>query len=333
MANTHTGTSAPTSQTIVLDRRGGCLRWSLLPILFISLMLNCAYFGSVGGMLPHRLTESYYAGALEAKSKIAIVEVSGVIVDASAEHAIKQLKQARDDDAVKAIVLRVDSPGGTVTGSDRIWREVELLVKGTDKKGTKRKPVIVSMGGTAASGGYYVSAPADVIYAEPTTMTGSIGVILEVPQLHKLMEKVGIDFATITTGEYKDMGSMFRPMTPKEEARWRETIDAVYQRFVRIVAEGRKLELSKTLDLANGKVYTSKEALDLKLVDHLGYLDDAIEEAQRRAKLNEMRVIKYARPMGLQEIFSDLSGSSKSWKLDQETMMTLSVPQMLLLAR
>jgi protease-4 len=331
----------PPGQTIVLERRerGGCLRWGLLPILLISLFLNCGLVASLSSLItPNRLQEVYVAGDLSPstlnRDKIAIVEVDGVIADTSVEHAIKQLKQARDDSGVMAVVLRVDSPGGTVSGADRIWREVELLVRGTDKNGKDRKPVVVSMGGMAASGGYYVSAPADLIFAEPTTMTGSIGVILEVPQLHELLEKIGVDFETITTGEFKDMGSMFRPMTESERARWREVIDSAYQRFVRVVAHGRKLPLAKAIDLANGKVYTSEEALELKLIDRVGYLDDAIQEAQRRAKLSDARVIRYARPSSLETLLGSAATSSKSsLPVDRETLLQLATPQMLYLAR
>ena len=250
------------------------------------------------------------------------------------DHAIRQLKQARDDPSVKAIVLRVDSPGGTVTGSDRIWREVSLLARGRDRKATDRKPVVVSMGGIAASGGYYVAAPADRIYAEPTTMTGSIGVILEVPQISELLEKVGVEFTTITTGDFKDMGSMFRPMKDSEKARWKQVIDASYQRFVRIVAEGRKLPLSSTLALANGKVYTTQEALDLKLIDQIGYLDDAIQDAQRRAKLADYRVVRYSRPVSLETLLMGPLGQVRSGlTIDARTIQEFRTPSMLYLMR
>lgn len=333
----------PPGQTILIDRRDrfGCLRWWLAPALLLSLLVNCTMLGSMSGTMPRRLAESYVAGDLtlaSADRKIAIVEISGVIADRTTEHAIRQLKQARDDFSVKAVVLRIDSPGGTVTGADRIWREVELLVKGTDKQGTNKKPVVVSMGGMAASGGYYVAAPADLILAEPTTLTGSIGVIMEVPQIHELLGKVGVDFATITTGEFKDMGSMYRPMTEKERARWREMIDSSYQRFVRVVADGRKLKLDEARDLANGKVYTTAEAAQLKLIDRIGYLDDAIEEAQRRANLSDVKVVRYSRPVGLESLLMEgASDSSRvpslGLKVDRETLMELSVPQMLYLAR
>lgn len=325
-------------QTIVIDRRdkAGCLRWGLLPILLISLFMNCILAKVPTATLPDPLNEVYVAGEWAATSlhnTVAVVEIDGTISDDTVDHAIKQLKQARDDSKVKAVVLRIDSPGGTVTGSDRIYREVELLARGTDKKGTNRKPVVVSMGGVAASGGYYVAAPADVIFAEPTTMTGSIGVILEIPQLHELLEKVGVDFATITTGEFKDMGSMYRPMTDSERDRWKQVIDDAYQRFVRIVASGRKLPLADAKALANGKVYTCDEAKALKLIDQVGYLDDAIQEAQRRAKLSEIRVIRYARDISLSSLLNEATGARSAVKIDADSLMKLRTPQMLYMMR
>jgi protease-4 len=279
-------------------------------------------------MVPSRLLERYVAGEIAPASgeKIAIVEVDGLIMGESVEHVIKQIHQARDDKHVKAIVLRVDSPGGTVSGSDRIWREVEILK-------LKGKPVVASMGGLAASGGYYVSAPADTIFAEPTTMTGSIGVIAEFPQLAGLMEKVGVNFETITTGEWKDSGSMFRPMTEVERKRWHTVIDDSYERFVRVVAQGRKLPLDDVTSLANGKVYTAHEALKLKLINQIGYLEDAIADAKTRAGVSSARVIKYAKPLNLSDLLIGMTAERPGFQLNQETLLRIQTPQLLMLAR
>jgi protease-4 len=322
----------PGTQTIVIERRE---RTSLLKRLVqvgLFLLLLLFLFGGLMSResgFPTRLAERYVAGELTGP-KVAVVDVSGAIADESADHAIRQLRQARTDDAVKAVVLRVDSPGGTVTGSDRIWREVQVL-KGAGK------PVVASFGGIAASGGYYVSAPADHIVIEPTTMTGSIGVIFELPQVAELLEKVGVSFETITTGEWKDSGSMFRKMTPEERERWRQMIDHSYQRFVRIVAQGRNLPLDATKSLANGKVYTADEALALKLVDQVGYLDDAIIEAQRRAKLESAHVVRYARPFSFADAFAGAAGRAGGLDLGRalapETLMGLRSPRLLYLAR
>jgi protease-4 len=314
-------------QTIVIDRRerSGCLRRMLWPLLVLSVLINLALV-SQSGVMPHRLEERYVAGDPLTGSKIAIVEVNGIIIDQTVEHVLKQIRQAREDKQVKAVVLRVDSPGGTVSGSDRIWREVATLKEA-------KKPVVASMGGMAASGGYYVSAPADAIFAEPTTLTGSIGVIMELPQIHGLMEKLGVDLETVTTGKWKDSGSMFRPMTDEERRRWKEMINDSYERFVRVVGQGRKLPLAEAKAVANGKVFTAQEAVQSRLVDQLGYLDDAIRDAQGRAKLDSVRVIRYQKPLGLADVLMSMSAPSRGLKLDAETVLQLQTPQMLFLAR
>ncbi len=317
-------------QTIVIERpaRRGCLRRLVLPVLVLGFggFLLFSTLTRNTGLLPGRLTERYVAGpiALDAP-KIVVVEVDGIIMGEVVEHAIKQVRQARDDDDVKAVVLRVDSPGGTVSGSDRIWREVELLAR--------EKTVVASMGGVAASGGYYVSAPAHAIVAEPTTWTGSIGVIAEFPQLYELLDKIGVDFETIATGAWKDSGSMFRPMTESERERWRDVIDQAYQRFVRVVASGRKLPLSEVIEAANGKVYTADEAQQLGLITRIGYLDDAIAEARARASIPDSRVIRYAKPIDIRDFLVGLTAPKPGLRLDMETLLRVQTPQVFFLAR
>lgn len=324
---------AAPGQTIVIDRRErtGCIRRLALPLLALSVLLNLVLANQTG-VVPQRLEERYLAGELALNSpKVAVIEVDGIIIDGMVEHVLKQIRQAREDKLVKAVVLRVDSPGGTVSGSDRIWRELATLKK--EGNVGPNKPVVVSMGGMAASGGYYVSAPADQIFAEPTTITGSIGVIMEFPKIHALLDKVGVDFETITSGEWKDMGSLFKPMTGEERQRWQEMVDDAFNRFVRVVAQGRNLPLAQTKALANGKVYTAQEAVRLKLVDHLGYLDDAIRDAEGRAKLSTARVIRYQKPYSFSDALIGLSAPPQGLKLDAETVLRLQTPRMLFLAR
>lgn len=322
--------SPPPAQTIVIERRarGGLLRRVLTVLLlgFLVLAAISTLLVREAG-LPTRLPERYVAGELTA-AKVAIVEVEGLIYEGVVEHALRQLRQARDDDAVKAVVLRIDSPGGTVSGSDRIWREVEML-KHTGK------PVIASLGGMAASGGYYVAAPADQVLAEPTTLTGSIGVITELPNVEGLLDKLGIDMQTIATGPWKDSGSLFRPMTEDERSRWRVMLDASYQRFVRIVARGRRLELADVKSLADGRLYTADEALQLKLVDALGYLDDAVLAAQRQAKIESARVIRYSQPFSWTDALTPFgrAGGAQVPALNPESLLRLQVPRLLFLAR
>jgi protease-4 len=318
----------PATQTIVIERRpkAGIVR-RLLTVLAIGLVLFAVFSTLLvrEAGLPTRLPERYVAGELTG-AKIAIVEVEGLIYDREVEHALRQLRQARDDDTVKAVVLRIDSPGGTVSGSDRIWREVEMLKR-------SGKPVVASLGGMAASGGYYVAAPADQVIAEPTTLTGSIGVITELPNLEGLLDKLGIEMQTIATGKWKDSGSLFRPMTDEERQRWKAMLDEAYGRFVRIVARGRRLGPSEVESLADGRLYTAEEALKLKLVDALGYLDDAILAAQRRAKLETARVVRYAQPFDWTEALRPFSRGGTGPALDPETLLRLQVPRILYLVR
>lgn len=320
----------PGPQTIILERRSR-LGWIGRIVWFgLILILFATFFGGVVGRdsgLPVRLSEHYVAGELSG-AKVAVVEVSGLIMDDVVEHALRQLRQARDDSQVRAVVLRIDSPGGTVSGADQIWREVEVLK-------ARNKPVIASMAGIAASGGYYIAAPADAILAEPTTMTGSIGVLLELPELSGLLKKLGVEFQTLTTGEWKDSGSLFRPLTDRERDRWKSVIDDAYQRFVRVVAQGRKLPRADVLALADGKVYTADEAEALKLIDRVGYLDDAILEAQRLARIESSKVIRYARDFGLMEALLGASAAApkSSLTIDPQAPLKLQTPRLLLLAR
>ena len=331
------GPSIPESRIIVERRpRSGCLRLLFLAALTTSLLLNMSLISrEIGGDLPNRLPEHYVAGDADLTSpKIALIEIHGVILEDGSSNdpvalAVREIRQARDDSHVKAIVLRIDSPGGTVSGSDRIWREAATVRKGDI---AARKPIIVSMGGVAASGGYYIASAADSIFAEPTTMTGSIGVIMQLPQVADLMKKIGVGVDTITTGDWKDSGSMFRPMTSEERDRWKVLLDAPYQRFVRIVAQGRGIPLKDAKAAADGKVFTAQEALKRKLIDEIGYLDDALREAQKRAGLDKARVVRFQKPIGLVNLFTG-SARSEPLKIDAKTLLEMETPKMYYLAR
>lgn len=322
---------------ILVERRprSGCLRLFFLATLAMSLLLNMSLISRDVGGLPARLPEHYVAGDVDLSApKIALIEVRGIIQEESTLNdsvalAVRELRQARDDHRVKAIVLRIDTPGGTVSGSDRIWREVALLRKGDI---AARKPIVVSMGGIAASGGYYIASAADAIYAEPTTITGSIGVIMQLPQIAELMKKIGVGMETIATGDWKDSGSMFRPLTDKERERWKQLLDAPYQRFVRIVAQGRGISWNEAKAVADGKVFTAQEALRLKLIDEIGYLDDAVRDAQKRAGLDKARVVRFQKPTGILDL---LTGSVKTEpiKIDSRSLLEMETPRLYYLAR
>ncbi|MCX7984181.1 MAG: signal peptide peptidase SppA [Bacteroidetes bacterium] len=199
-------------------------------------------------------------------SKVAIVEVKETIV--SPEETVRLLKKYREHSSVKAIVLRVESPGGGVAASQEIYEEV--------KKTRSFKPVVVSMGSIAASGGYYISCGATKIVANPGTITGSIGVIINFIHFKELLEKIGIDETTIKSGKLKDAGSPFRKMTEEEKKFFGELLTDVYEQFVAVVVEERKLPRATVLKYADGRVFTGKQAYAYGFVDTLGTLEDAI---------------------------------------------------------
>jgi len=207
------------------------------------------------------------SGRFSFGDKIAIVEIRGVIAQSSG--VIDEIHQYLEDDAVKAIILRIDSPGGGVGPSQEIHREI-LKVKG-------KKKIVTSMGSVAASGGYYIASASDLIVANPGTITGSIGVIMEFTNIEELFRKIGIKGVVLKSGEHKDIGSPFREMTPEEKRIIQEVIDNVHQQFIKAVADGRKLDRSKVTQIADGRILTGEQAKELGLVDQIGNLDDAID--------------------------------------------------------
>jgi protease-4 len=217
---------------------------------------------------------------------IGLIEVKGLILDS--EEAVKQLSELKKNDRVKAVVLRIDSPGGVVGPSQEIYAEVKKL-------GAKKK-VVVSMGSLAASGGYYIAAPAAMIMANPGTITGSIGVLMKFSNIEGLMGKVGMKAFTLKTGNYKDAGSPTRPMTDQDKAMLQNVIDNAHGQFVKAVAEGRKLPLEEISKIADGRILTGEQALALRLIDKIGTLQDAIEEAGKMAGIKgEPQIIRPAR--------------------------------------
>ncbi|UCE84415.1 MAG: signal peptide peptidase SppA [Deltaproteobacteria bacterium] len=205
--------------------------------------------------------------------RVAVVEIKGVVADA--EPTIENLTKFTKDDSVKALVLRIESPGGGVSPSQELYEEVRRTVQ--------KKPVVVSMGAVAASGGYYIAAAAQKIYANPGTITGSIGVILQFTNLEELFRKIGFRMEIVKSGPYKDVGNPGREMTPEERAYLQDLIDNVHQQFVRAVAEGRRMEEEKVQEVADGRIFTGEQAKELGLVDELGDLKDAINAAAKMA--------------------------------------------------
>ena len=204
-------------------------------------------------------------------NKIAIVEVRGAITESSG--IIEEIHQYQEDEGVKAIILRIDSPGGGVGPSQEIYREISKV--------KSKKKVIASMGSVAASGGYYIACASDRIVANPGTITGSIGVLMEFTNIEELFKKIGIKGIVLKSGEHKDIGSPFREMTPDEKKIVQDVIDNVHQQFIEAVAKGRKLDREKVVQIADGRIFTGEQAKQFGLVDEMGNLQDAIDVAAK----------------------------------------------------
>lgn len=235
--------------------------------------------------------------------KILLVQVDGVISEAAesdffggpGESPVSRLREeldlARKDEAIRALLVRINSPGGTVTASDIVYQELLRFKQERDI------PVVAQFMGIAASGGYYVAMAADEIVAQPTTVTGSIGVIFGGVNLAGLLEKVGIEDQTLVSGSFKDTGSMLRRMTATERAQLQSVLNDMYGRFVEVVDTGRPdLERTTIQELADGRIYSAQQALEHGLVDRLGGLDESIEIAETRAGITSSRVVTYHRP-------------------------------------
>ena len=215
--------------------------------------------------------------------KIAVVDIKGVIT--SSRGIVEQIEKLKEDNDVKAIILRINSPGGGVGPSQEIYREV-LRAK-------EKKKIIASMESVAASGGYYVACASDVIVANPGTITGSIGVVMEFSNVEDLLKKIGLRSYVIKSGKHKDIGSPLRKMTSEEKAILQGVIDSVHNQFVRAVAEGRDMEERKVRQIADGRIFSGEQAKDLGLVDRLGSLQDAIEIAAEMIGIEGKPVVIY----------------------------------------
>ncbi len=231
---------------------------------------------------------------------LAVYYASGAIIDGggnindeviSANKVIKDLKKLEKDDKIKGVVIRVNSPGGSAFASEQIWKSI------IDLKAVK--PVVISMGDYAASGGYYISSAADYIVAEPTTLTGSIGIFAMIPNFEKLTEKVGLSFDVVKTNEHADFGALGRALNEKEQALLQNYINSGYELFIKRCADGRQMTSEEIKKIAEGRVWTGKRALELGLVDELGGLEVALNKLKEKAGLEIMRVKKYPAPSDL----------------------------------
>lgn len=232
---------------------------------------------------------------LSSGDRIALIRVEGVIMDS--QQTVTDLRRYSENPAVKAIVLRIDSPGGGVVPSQEIYDEVKRV------RAKNNKTVIASMGSVAASGGYYIAAATDRIVANPGTLTGSIGVIMETANVEGLLQKIGVEGVVIKSGKYKDVGSPLRKMSEEERALLQSVMDDVHQQFIEAVAEGRELELAVAQALSDGRIFTGRQAKEAKLVDELGDLEDAIQLAADTAGIEgEPKVVEPKRRFSIREL-------------------------------
>lgn len=254
-----------------------------------------------------------------ADDKLVVIPISGLITDrpksrimrimpSVVQETVSHLRLAETDDRVKAVLLKIDTPGGTTTASDMLYHEIVAFKRRTGKK------IVVCMMNMATSGGYYVSLPADMIIAHPTTVTGSVGVILIRPQVSGLMEKIGVGIRVNKSGENKDMGSPFRPITPTEETMLQDLADRLGRRFVDLVKQHRNLDRQGLATVADARVFLADTAVEVGLVDKIGYLQDAIKEAKKLANLDaDARVVTYRRTLYPDDnLYNNLTSGSQA---------------------
>ncbi|HEX7401993.1 MAG TPA: signal peptide peptidase SppA, partial [candidate division Zixibacteria bacterium] len=241
----------------------------VISFLIISVLTLTAFVGFMGE------ESTLWAGG---GKRVAIVEVHGVIDNST--DVIRQLRKYGQDSSVPAVVIHIDSPGGAAASSQEIYEEINKIRE-------KGKKVVASMGTVGASGGYYVACAADTIIANPATLTGSIGVILQFPVAEELLKKIGIKYEVVKSGENKDMGSWARSMTEKERKSLQSVVDDTYDQFVEAVSTSRRMEKEKVLEIADGSIFTGRQAKDLGLVDQLGDLQDAIKIAGEMVGIRE----------------------------------------------
>ncbi|MBW4581856.1 MAG: signal peptide peptidase SppA [Tildeniella nuda ZEHNDER 1965/U140] len=263
-----------------------------------------------------------------AKNQVAVVYAEGNIVsgqggtgDVGGDRLAKQLRQLRQDNDVKAVVLRVNSPGGSVTASEVIQREVILT--------RKAKPLVVSMGSVAASGGYWISTYSDRIFAEPNTITGSIGVFGVQPNFQAIANANGITWDAVKTGRYADSQTTSRPKNPQELAILQKSVDQIYDQFLTKVADSRKLPKAKVAEIAQGRVWSGLKAKQLGLVDELGGIEAAIQDAAKRAKLgNDWQVEEYPKTRGLERFFEQLGNDAAAQSASPRDPLTIQVEKL-----
>ncbi len=274
--------------------------WIMLFVIAICVAVGIAFmlYLVIGGLIGGGPNLGFGKG-------VGLVEVKGTLINP--DPVVEQIDELSKNSGVGAIVVRIESPGGIVAAAQEIYSELR-------KVSESGKPVVASMGGVAASGGYYVACGADSIVANPGTLTGSIGVIMSFANTQELMRKIGVGFEVVKTGEYKDLGSMTRPLTPSERKLVGELLEDVYDQFVEVISNERGIDAADVRKFADGRLLTGRQAYELGLVDRLGDLRDAVALAGRLAGIEgEPTIVKpRRRPIALWSVIEDLLSKTSS---------------------
>lgn len=297
---------------------GTSLIGSLVIILTVLMMIIIAQASSVE---PSVLSERVIQPGGE--SVIAVVDIAGVIVQdagesgpfsvsegvASVEELRNIFKELKKDDSVEAVILRINSPGGAVVASD----ELNIAIRDLSES----KITIAQLADTAASGGYYAAVATDHIIANRATLTGSVGVILQLPNFDELFDTIGVSVTTIKSGEFKDIGAVDRPITEEEEAIFQSIVDESYQQFVDVIVEGRQLDRDQVLSFSDGRVFSGAQALELEMIDQLGTFDDAVTKAAELAEIQDPTVIEYGDDSFFSQLFAKVDDLSPTATLEK----------------
>lgn len=298
----------PGTQTIIIQHapRRRWFSWVMVGLLGMSLVLNMGQLFALVFLFsgsesdPGAPIESHYSGDVLAGDKIALVDISGTIMPPFTERVLATLDAIEEDEDVKGVILVIDSPGGLVADSHQIYHRLNRL------REERQLPVYVSMTRMAASGGYYVAmgaGPEGKIYAEPTTWTGSIGVIIPRYNVSELATEYGVRSEPLTTGPFKDALSPFREMTAEERVVWEEILDDSFQRFQEVILDGRgNLDAEQVQALATGRIFTADQARENGLIDEVGYLDEAIDALKAKLGLRKANVVRYEHPLSLSDL-------------------------------